>query len=60
MIENFWILKYNLMVMFNIWNLIRLKQTSNNPQRFTTQVKGLRVIVSYSTHPMPHISIFES
>ena len=40
MIENFWILKYNLMVMFNIWNLIRLKQTSNNPQRFTTQVKN--------------------
>ena len=45
MIKNLWILKYNLMMMFNIWSLIRLKQTSDNPQRFTTQVKITLLLV---------------
>ena len=38
MIENLWILKYKVMVMLNICNLIKLKPISKNPQRFTTRV----------------------
>ena len=42
MIENLWILKYKVMVMLNICNLIKLKPISKNPQRFTTRVRMRR------------------
>ena len=38
MIENLWILKYKVIVMLNICNLIKLKPISKKPQRFTTRV----------------------
>ena len=38
MIENLWILKYKVMVMLNICNLIKIKPISKNSQRFTTRV----------------------
>ena len=47
MIENLWILKYKVMVMLNICNLIKLKPISKNPQRFTTRV---RLISFYKKH----------
>ena len=48
MIENLWILKYKVMVMLNICNLIKLKPISKNPQRFTTRVsQKLHMTVSF-------------
>ena len=40
MIENLWILKYKVMVMLNICNLIKLKPISKKPQQFTTRVNN--------------------
>ena len=50
MIENLWILKYKVMVMLNICNLIKLKPISKNPQRFTTRVRLRIKDINYYSH----------
>ena len=62
MIENLWILKYKVIVMLNICNLIKLKPLSKNPQRFTTRVNYKKYNCFINLHRIKHngpLLIFE-